>query len=84
MNAGMDEVEPPRRPAPRAEEPPKKKGLFQRILEADDEDEELEGDEGWTEEPEQKKAPKEKEKKPRKRLIEFIEADDDEDEEEDY
>lgn len=84
MSASMDEVEPPRRPAPRMEEPPKKKGLFQRILEADDEDdEELEEDEGWTENVEPKKAPKEKEKKPRKRLIEFIEADDDE-EEEDY
>jgi len=82
MSATMDEAVPPRRPAPRVEEPPKKKGLFQRILEADDEDEELEEEEeGWTEDVEQKKAPKDKEKKPRKRLIEFIEADDDEEEE---
>lgn len=85
INAMQGVEESPRRPAPRAEEPPKKKGLFQRILEAEDEDEELEEDEGWSEEPDQKKAPKEKEKekKPRKRLIEFIEAGDDE-EEEDY
>ena len=62
MGASMDEAAPQRRPAPRVEEPPKKKGLFQRILEADDEDEELEEDEGWTEEPDQKKAPKDKEK----------------------
>jgi len=82
MSATMDEAAPLRRPAPRVEEPPKKKGLFQRILEADDEDdEEIEEEEGWNEDAEAKKAPKEKEKKPRKRLIEFIEADDDEEEE---
>ena len=74
--------EAPRRRDSRVEEPPtKKKGLFSRLLEAEDDgdEDEDEEDEGW-EEP-AKKEPKEK--KPRKRLIEFIEASDDE-EEEDY
>jgi len=74
-----DEFDDRPRRDPRAEEaPPKKKGLFSRLLEA--EDDEYEDDEDWEEPVE--KAPKEKKK--RKRLIEFIEADDDEDEDEDF
>lgn len=69
--------EQPRRREHRAEEAPqKKKGLFSRLLEAEDDEDDEDEDNVW-EEPVQK-APKEK--KPRKRLIEFIEADDDEDE----
>ena len=81
-SAMSDREEAPRRHDPRVEEaPPKKKGLFSRLLEAEDDDEdEDEEDEDW-EEP-AKKEPKEK--KPRKRLIEFIEAKDDDEEEEDY
>jgi vacuolar-type H+-ATPase subunit H len=75
--------EAPRRRDPRVEEaPPKKKGLFSRLLEAEDDDDEDEDDEDWEEAPKPAKEPKEK--KPRKRLIEFIESDDDEDEDEDF
>jgi cell division septum initiation protein DivIVA len=80
MNTRDEEYEeqPRRREPQHAEEPPqKKKGLFKRILEAED-DEEYEEEE-WLEEPEQKKAAP-KAKKPRKRLIEFIEDDEEEDE----
>ena len=74
----------PRRRDSRVEEaPPKKKGLFSRLLAAEDDEDEDEEDEEW-EEPAPKAAKEPKEKKPRKRLIEFIESDDDEDEEEDY
>lgn len=77
----------PRRREPRAQEaPPKKKGLFSRLLEAEYEDDDEEDDEDWVEPV--AKAPKEakeaKEKKPRKRLIEFIESSDDENEDEDF
>ena len=82
-----DMEEAPRRRDSRAEQaPPKKKGLFSRLLEAEDDDEDEDEDDDWVDEPAPKaaKEPKEpKEKKPRKRLIEFIESDDD-DEEEDY
>ena len=75
--------EAPRRREARVEEaPPKKKGLFSRLLEAEDDDEDEEDDEDW-EEPIAKapKEPKEpKEKKPRKRLIEFIESNDENEE----
>jgi hypothetical protein len=74
----------PRRRDSRVEEaPPKKKGLFSRLLAAEDEDDEDEEDEDW-EEPAPKAAKEPKEKKPRKRLIEFIESDDNEGEDEDF
>ncbi len=81
------EEEPPRRRENREpEQPQKRKGLFKRILEAEDEDDEFDDeDDAWGEEPPRagRQPEKAKEKKPRKRLIEFIE-DDDEDEDEDY
>jgi hypothetical protein len=75
--------EAPRRREPRVEEaPPKKKGLFSRLLEAEYDDDDEEDDEEWVETV--AKAPKDakeaKEKNPRKRLIEFIESSDDEEE----
>ena len=76
-----EEMEQPRRRDSHvAEAPPKKKGLFSRLLEAEDDEDEDEDEDDWIE-PAPKAAKEPKEKKPRKRLIEFIESDDDEDEE---
>ncbi|MBA4347343.1 MAG: hypothetical protein C0413_00620 [Clostridiales bacterium] len=74
-----EEIEKPRRRDSHVEEaPPKKKGLFSRLLEAEDDEDEDEDEDDWIE-PAPKTAAKEpKEKKPRKRLIEFIESDDEE------
>ncbi len=84
--APMDDVDdaPRRRESHADQAPPKKKGLFSRLLEAEDDDEDEEDGDDWVEESAPKAAKEPKEKKPRKRLIEFIESNDDEDEEEDY
>ena len=73
MPAEEIEEAPRRRDARVEDAPPKKKGLFSRLLEAEDDDEE-EDDEDWEEAPKAPVAKEPKEKKPRKRLIEFIEV----------
>jgi hypothetical protein len=77
-----EEMEQPRRRDSHVEEaPPKKKGLFSRLLEAEDDEDDEDEDEDWEEPAPKAAAAKEpKEKKPRKRLIEFIESDDEEEE----